>query len=230
MIWDIIPGYSLCKMLYYKIKYSGNKIGYKARIGSGSFLEGANEILAYSFFKGEIGYGSYISPYCNISGSIGRFCSIAPHVNVISGIHPMREPFATTSPFFYSKRSSRKGFTFSNHNMFAEIKYADPINKYDVVIESDCWIGSNCLLIAGVHIGCGAVILAGSVVTKDIPPYAIVGGVPAKIIAYRYDEETIRWLVESNVWKQPISWFSTNWKLFTDIEKLKKEFENRKQE
>ncbi len=121
MIWDVIPGYSIYKLLYYKIKYSGNKIGYKARIGDNTILEGANEISAYSFFKGEMGYGSYISSYCNLSSSIGRFCSIAPHVNVVSGIHPMKAPFATTSPFFYSKRSHRKGFTFSNQNLFKEI-------------------------------------------------------------------------------------------------------------
>lgn len=62
--------------------------------------------------------------------------------------------------------------------------------------------------------------------TKDIPPYAIVGGVPAKIIAYRYDEETICWLINSRIWNKPIDWFRNNWELFTDIEKLKIVFEN----
>lgn len=222
MIWEIIPGYSLYKMLFYKIKYSGNKIGYKARIGLNTVFEGSNEVLAYSYFCGEMGYGSYIGPYCNITARIGRFCSIAPSVKVVSGVHPIKAPFATTSPYFYSNRFASSSFSFSSGTeIFEEFRFADKNKKYDVEIGSDCWIGENVLLISGVHLGNGSVVLAGAVVTKDVPSYAIVGGVPAKVVSYRYDEETIRWLNNNDIWNRPIDWIKTNWKLFNNIELLK---------
>lgn len=66
-----------------------------------------------------------------------------------------------------------------------------PENDRDVIIESDVWVGANCTILQGVTIGRGSVIAAGAVVTKDVPPYAIVGGVPAKVIKYRFTEEQI---------------------------------------
>ena len=64
-------------------------------------------------------------------------------------------------------------------------------------------------------------VLAHAVVTKDVPPYAIVGGVPAKIIGYRYDEATIKWLLNVQWWNNPIAWFRAHWSLLCDIDKLK---------
>ena len=72
-------------------------------------------------------------------------------------------------------------------------------------------------IISGVTIHDGAVVLAGAVVTKDVPPYAIVGGVPAKVLRYRYDEETIQKLLKSQWWNQDIKWFEKNWKCLNDI-------------
>ena len=83
------------------------------------------------------------------------------------------------------------------------------------------------MLIGGVHIADGAVVLAGAVVTKDVPPYAIVGGVPAKIIRYRYDEETISFLLQAQWWNNTEDWFKENWKLLTDIDKLKAYYNNK---
>ena len=64
-------------------------------------------------------------------------------------------------------------------------------------------------------------ILAHAVVTKDVPPYAIVAGVPAKIIDYRYDEDTIKWLLKVQWWNNSTAWFEKNWELLCDINKLK---------
>ena len=83
------------------------------------------------------------------------------------------------------------------------------------------------MIIGGVHIADGAVVLAGAVVTKNVPPYAIVGGVPAKIIRYRYDEETISFLLQAQWWNNTEDWFKENWKLLTDIDKLKAYYNNK---
>ena len=80
---------------------------------------------------------------------------------------------------------------------------------------------------AGVCIGNGAIVAAGSVVTKDVPDYSIVGGVPAKIIRYRYDEETIKFLLTTQWWNNTEEWFKENWKLLADIDKLKAYYNNK---
>ena len=73
-------------------------------------------------------------------------------------------------------------------------------NKGDIVIGNDVWIGYEAVIMAGVHIGNGAIIAARAVVTKDIPPYTIVGGVPARLIRKRFDEEVIRELETLKWW------------------------------
>ena len=68
--------------------------------------------------------------------------------------------------------------------------------KGDIIVEDDVWIGIHAIILSGVHIGRGAIIAAGAVVTNDIPPYAIVGGVPAKLIKYRFDHDLINSLLK----------------------------------
>ena len=74
--------------------------------------------------------------------------------------------------------------------------FVDNDNKWIVNIGHDCWIGEHVFMVGGVTVNNGAVVLAHAVVTKDVPPYAIVGGIPAKVIGYRYDEETIAFLLK----------------------------------
>ena len=78
----------------------------------------------------------------------------------------------------------------------------------------------------GITIGTGAVVLARAVVTNDVPPYAIVGGVPARVLRYRYDEETIRFLLESKWWEKSLNWYKAHWKLFLDMDKFKEHMRN----
>lgn len=105
---------------------------------------------------------------------IGNYCSIASKVTfIISSDHPTQH--VSTFPF--------------RVKMMGEENEA--ISKGDIVLDDDVWVGANATILSGVHIGQGAVVAAGAVVSKDVPPYAIVGGVPAKVIKYRFSQEVI---------------------------------------
>lgn len=140
---------------------------------------------------------------------IGKFCSIGADVKIGLGKHPI--DFVSTSPVFYSLRAKNRNLSFATEQHYNEYE--------DVQIEHDVWIGSNAVVNAGVKIGTGAVVAAGAVVTKDVPPYAIVGGVPAKIIKYRFDDETISKLLKSEWWNRDIGWLEENYKQFHTISK-----------
>lgn len=106
---------------------------------------------------------------------IGNYCSIAPNVTfVLGGEHNL----STISTFPFKARTLQEG------NFEAG-------SKGDIHIEDDVWIGVGATIMSGVTIGQGAVIAASSLVSKDVPPYAVVGGVPAKIIRYRFSDEII---------------------------------------
>ncbi len=140
------------------------------RIGEDSYFEGANSIGDGSYFDGRMGYGSYICGDCKIEGSIGRFTSIGYGVRVLRGTHPFEAPFVTTSPVFFSTRKQAME-TFADEQLFDEL--LPPIT-----IGNDCWVGERVSIVGGCSIGDGAVVLTGAVVTKDVPPYAVVIGVP----------------------------------------------------
>lgn len=185
-----------------------------------STFEGGNKLYERVSFRGHMGYGSYIGEHSNLAGTIGRFTSIAPYVDWNPGIHPYEAPYATTSPLFFS---TSKPWTFAKEQRFEEFRGG-------VTIGNDCWIGQHVFLTGGITIGDGAVVLAGAVVTKDVPPYAIVGGVPAKVIRYRYDEETIQWLLKIQWWNNSIEWFKEHWQLLNDIDELKSYYNYKKSE
>lgn len=205
-----------------KHKWSGRlDFRFHSRITTSSQFEGANKIGGETYFDGSMGFGTYIGDNGYFSGKIGRFTSIAANCRVVIGQHPYKSPFVSTCPMFFSLLK-QNGFTFTNRQLYNEFKYAAP--GQIVTVGSDCWIGDGVRLIEGVKIGDGAMVLAGAVVTKDVPPYAIVGGVPAQIKDYRYDEETIRFLLNTQWWKKSIEWITEHWLLMTDIEALKNYF------
>ena len=133
---------------------------------------------------------TYVSDHTVITSTrIGAFCSIAAHCMIGAAGHPIE--FASTSPVFLSGRNA-----FGTH--LAEVAY-EPYCK--TVIGNDVWIGAHCLVKPGVRIGDGAIVGMGSVVTKDIGPYEIWAGNPARLIRKRFDEETIKALQESHWWE-----------------------------
>lgn len=195
-----------------------------------SVFEPMTQMHSHSKFHGCMGMGSYIGSHTSLSAHVGRFCSISNFVVCNVGIHPYQAPFATTSPCFFSlnPNHSQCGSTFATEQLFDELRLVDPERGIAVEIGNDVWIGEGAFLVGGIRIGDGAVVLAHAVVTKDIPPYAIVGGVPARILRYRYDEETIKFLLKVKWWDNSADWFKQNWRLLSDIEKLKEYYKSNK--
>lgn len=133
---------------------------------------------------------SFCGYNCEImNAEIGSFCSIANGVVIGGGMHPM--DWVSTSPVFYEGRDSVKA-KFSEH--------ARESTK-QVTIVHDVWIGQNVLIKQGVTIGTGAIIGMGSIVTKDVTPYSIVAGNPAKIIKLRFEKEIAEQLLASKWWE-----------------------------
>lgn len=191
-------------------------------------FEGRNIICSGTSYCGNMGYGSYIGPDTHLMADIGRFSSIGPRCHYIYETHPYKAPFVSTSRQFVSLTSLCGGKTFAKRKVFDEFLLYDKEKELINKIGNDCWLGADVTLIGGVEIHDGAVVLANAVVTKDVPPYAIVGGVPAKIIGYRYDEETIQLLQDSKWWDNSEEWFEENWELMVDIDKFKMYFKQNK--
>lgn len=147
-----------------------------------------------AFINSNMGRYSFCGYDCEIlDADIGPFCSIANGVIIGGGEHPIE--WVSTSPVFYDNRDSIKK-KFSRHERRQGAR---------TVIEADVWIGRSALIKSGVRIGVGAVIGMGSVVTKDVPPYTIVGGNPARLLRYRFDENVIQKLLNSKWWEWPDS-------------------------
>lgn len=131
--------------------------------------------------------------------SIGKFCAISWNCSINAIHHPTDRISISAFPYvphvgnFVSKREQ---------------------HYQNVIIENDVWIGANSVIMPGVKIGNGAIIGANAVVTKDVPDYAIVGGVPAKVIKYRFNENVISSLLELKWWNLDKAEIKENIKLF----------------
>lgn len=152
------------------------------------------------FIFGSIGVNSYINSMdiqmtnedevVNIQ--IGNFCSIAYNVlALVNRNHDYKAITTSASPLFYfnNKKIKQKG---------------------EIIIGNDVWIGNNAILLSGIKIGNGAVIGAGTVVTKNVPPYAIVVGNPMRVINYRFDEDNMQKLQNIQWWHWPIDYIEKN--------------------
>lgn len=177
------------------ISYYWNKILKKLRLSAvkNSTVHKSSKIESGSdFINSTMDRYSFCGYDCKlINVRIGAFCSIADNVVIGGAAHPVS--WASTSPVFYAGRDSVK-------KKFSEFERdADKITT----VGNDVWIGDGAIIKAGVTVGDGAVIGMGCVVTKDVPPYAVVAGVPAKVIKYRFDDETIQRLLDSRWWELP---------------------------
>ncbi len=155
----------------------------------------ANSLLTHDCTITDIDLGSYsyIAEQSVVSyTSIGKFCSIGPGFLCGYGSHPMN--FVSTSPVFYSTRK-QCGITFADKDDYQEFSRT--------TIGNDVWIGARVFVRSGLRIGDGAVIAAGAVVVDDVPDYAVVGGVPAKLIRQRFSESVISELMEIAWWDWP---------------------------
>jgi len=168
----------------------------------GMYVSLGNKVTLNNSF---IGGHSYVNSNSIINRTrIGKFCSIGPDVKIGMGIHPT--DLISTHPAFYS-----------NNKVFKT--YADKmyVTEYgEINIGNDVWIGSNVIIMDNIKIEDGAVIASGAIVTKNVKSYSVVGGVPAKHIKMRFDNEEIEKLLKIKWWDRDEKWLKNNYKIFLE--------------
>ncbi|MFC6446763.1 CatB-related O-acetyltransferase [Shinella zoogloeoides] len=154
----------------------------------------------------KIGRYSYVGPRTRVcNADIGSFCSIS--WDCFIGLPSHMAELVSTSPIFVEKYNGT-GFSW------VETESASYVERR-VKIGHDVWIGANCMILEGVQIGSGAIVGAGAVVTRDVPPYSVVGGVPARHIKLRFPEEVVAALLQGAWWNASESEIRSAMHLFT---------------
>lgn len=198
----IAPFYWLILNRRYSMKVEEYGTSFSFRGGRHSIIRKGSEVGA-SVVLGDYSYISGPRSYVE-QATIGKYCSIARQT--IIGVSGHNYQWVTTSPIITSTH-----YGIIDHNI-AEPQHNAP------VIGNDVWIGMNAIILRGVTIGDGAVVAAGAVVTKDVEPYSIVGGNPAKHIKYRFSKSTIEKLLEIKWWNWSSEKIRAHSALFYDTE------------
>lgn len=221
----------IIKRIYVKLyclKHKSVKCQKGAYFNPTCFFEGNNFIsMGTSLGILKMGFGSYIGRHCDLTGvKIGRYTCIGPYVKTVAGRHPTHD-FVSVHPAFYATNHT-VGFSYVNRNKFKEVNYAvdDGKEKYMIEIGNDVWIGAGVTIMDGVKIGDGAIVGANSLVLKDVEPYSIVGGTPAKFIRKRFMDEEIEFLLKVKWWNFDEQTMKKYADSFQNIAEFKKSFEN----
>jgi acetyltransferase-like isoleucine patch superfamily enzyme len=197
---SLLVSVELSKSSLQKIKTGGLLLVAGHEFGSGASVvfEAPVNFAGSSSMKGVIGAYTYVRPNCRLLpglAGIGRYCSLATGVEIGDGEHPT--DWLSTHPFQYGESWVAKRWS----KLPPQAKPPRPPAKPKTIIGHDVWIGANAMIMRGVRIGHGAIIAGGAVVTKDVPPYAIVGGVPAKLIRYRFETDLVHRLLQLEWWR-----------------------------
>ncbi len=182
--------------------------------------------LSYNIQNTKFGKNNYIGENVTINNSsmddysyinmnsiirntvIGKFCSIGSNVQIVLGKHPI--DFVSIHPAFYS-----------NNKFFTTFSDKNYLNEYDKVeIGNDVWIAEGVVIPGGITIGNGAIVMARAVVTKNVEPFSIVGGIPARHIKYRFEKDIADKLNAIEWWNWEESFLKENFRLFHDPIKL----------
>ena len=209
--------YYLLISLYKRMKCKKLQLGFRAKVDKSAKFEGYNKVEHHAYFSGEMGFASYIGEYTHFNGKLGRYCSVGGRVMVLSLTHPVRK-FVSTSPCFYSTRK-QSGVSFVEEQRFNETLLVKG-TEYPVIVGNDVYIGYGATIIAPVIIGDGAIVAAGAVVTKNVAPYTIVAGNPAKVIRKRFADNEIEVLQSVKWWDKDFEWVKKHIELFDDVDKF----------
>ncbi len=196
----------------------------KAKL-NGACFEGSNKIgFGTRVDRSYLGFATYIAENTYLNNVIiGKYCSIASNVRVVRGFHPS-SCWVSTHPAFFSI-NGQSGVVYTKKNRFDEERFIDSDKKYVIKIGNDVWIGYGVIIFSGVRIGDGAIIAAGAVVKEDVPPYSIVGGVPAKVLKYRFNLDEIEFLMKLKWWDNNDEWIRKYSNKFSNIIEFRKAIE-----
>ncbi|MBB4122695.1 CatB-related O-acetyltransferase [Martelella radicis] len=193
--WNGVVGCALGRRYLMQKRVAGFHASMSSDVDGQSTFEDHVRLTKSTFVRtSHFGRGSYLGQGSKVKdATIGRFSSIGPDV-IIGGLGRHPTNYLSTNPAFYS--------TLGQTGLVYLEESSDFHESLQTTIGNDVWIGARVLVLDGVTIHDGAVIAAGAVVVKDVPPYAVMGGVPAKLIKKRFSEETIKTLVALKWWQR----------------------------
>jgi acetyltransferase-like isoleucine patch superfamily enzyme len=217
LFWGVRKAVGACRRYAALVKLRAENPGctllshriYDARLGKNVTIH--RRTILSRVCMGNFSYVAYDSSLFNVD--MGNFCSIGQYVQIGLARHPS-STFVSTHPAFYSNDNEGCQLSFRKDKIFDD-------SAPKTSIGNDVCIGSNVIIPGGIRIGTGAIVAAGSVVVKDVPSYAVVGGNPAKVIRHRFSEEQIKILLASEWWNWPIDKINRNAGEFSDIEKFR---------